>query len=245
MNSDDIHPLDRDYSSPALSPPPTAAAINPADTDQNYHPKLRRAGLIVFAAGFVAVFLGGVMGSNFSPNSFGEWIGSMIHRLGMFAILIGASTVMVAYQWDRLIALISGRKSRSGEKGVNPYLMLVVFNIVGIVVLGLLFGVLMRTGGEVAFFVFNGFLTVSISWGVTLIIWHQGFIRAYGVGLVTGLIINTISWLSGMTAWMSRSGELTLIYHLAAIAISGLTCSGYVYVLEKIRARHLESEGGR
>jgi hypothetical protein len=102
MDDDDyeIHPLDRDYSLP--SPPAKKRLANLS--------RLHRIGFATFAAGFVTVVLAAIVLGAFPGGGRFETIGSFMHRLAMYFILIGGVCVLAAYQAPRRAAAAKKRE---------------------------------------------------------------------------------------------------------------------------------------
>jgi hypothetical protein len=227
---DQTHPLDRDYSTPV--------ATRPQTTTSSY-PNLLRIGVIVFAAGFLAVLLGGILISNYPGNSWGETFGSFIHRSGMIFILAGAVLIILAYRWDQLTSIMRSTKIPAIRNNKHAYVALVFWNVVGFVAIALLFS-LSRLGGSTSltFLVFNAMVTITLGFMITLVVWHRGFVRAYAIGVLAALGINSFTGLFGLNAmYASNDGSLLFVGHLATIVVCGLVCGGYVCLLESARSR--------
>ena len=90
----EIHPLDRDYSEPT-----PARSRSKIATSVDYHRGIRSAGVMIFAAGFVAVFLTAAFQNQASDDVSTERLASNLHRFAMVIILIGGVTVFAAYRW--------------------------------------------------------------------------------------------------------------------------------------------------
>jgi hypothetical protein len=108
MDDDDyeIHPLDRDYSLP--SPPAKKRLANLS--------RLHRIGFATFAAGFVTVALAAIVLSAFPSGGWLETIGSSMHRLAMYLILVGGVLIVAAYQAPRLAAAAKERERLELER---------------------------------------------------------------------------------------------------------------------------------
>ena len=89
----EIHPLDRDYSEPT-----PARRRSKIATSVDYHRGIRAAGVMIFAAGFFAVFVTAVFQNQASGNVSAERFATMLHRLAMVIILVGGVTVFAAYR---------------------------------------------------------------------------------------------------------------------------------------------------
>ena len=108
MDDDDyeIHPLDRDYSVPS----------QPARKRRSDLSKLHRIGFSTFAAGFVTVVLAAIALGAFPGGGWFETIGSFMHRLAMYFILIGGVLILVAYSAPRRAAAAKKRERLELER---------------------------------------------------------------------------------------------------------------------------------
>jgi hypothetical protein len=108
MDDDDyeIHPLDRDYSVPS----------QPARKRRADLSKLHRIGFSTFAAGFATVVLAAIILGAFPGGGWFETIGSFIHRLAMYFILIGGVLILVAYSAPRRAAAAKEQERRELER---------------------------------------------------------------------------------------------------------------------------------
>jgi hypothetical protein len=109
MDDDDyeIHPLDRDYSLPSQPAKKRLAKLS----------QLHRIGFATFAAGFVTVVLAAIVLGAFPSGGWFETIGSFMHRLAMYFILIGGVLVLAAYQAPRRAAAAKKRERRELGRG--------------------------------------------------------------------------------------------------------------------------------
>lgn len=106
-NENEIHPLDRDYSVPSA----------PEKKQRSNLSKLHRIGFSVFAAGFACVFLAAIVLGVFPGGGWFEAIGSFMHRLAMYLILVGGIMVLAAYQNERREAEARQRPRRDRTTG--------------------------------------------------------------------------------------------------------------------------------
>ena len=194
-------------------------------------------GIFVFAAGFITVFLSAVFLSNVRPGTVLETFGSVINRLGMVIILVGGLTIILAYRWFWLQNLMSGGLPvmDSGHRRRRmTFSALTVWNI-GVYV-GLVFAVLALheiSSIEVYLFVVRGALTLLFAMCVTIIVWHRGFVRAYAIGLLVGLVLNSFASLATMASgFWQGDGRSIMLINLSIAMLTGLVCAGYVRFLE-------------
>jgi len=225
----ETHPLDRDYSMPVQPRLPTAVA---------YYPKLRRVGVITFVAGFVTVFLAAIVLGSFRGSGSIETVGSSIHRFAMFIVLIGGCLIILAYRLPHLEAITRATRRKSGMNNGPRFLSLVFLNIVGFFAIVLAAYLYRWIDSPVLHYLVNGSLTITCALMVTIAVWHRGFIRAYAIGVLVALLMNSFSSLIFLTGgyWM-RDHVLMLLVNLVTIQISGLTCAGYVCLMESAKAR--------
>ena len=195
--------------------------------------------MIVFAAGFIAVLLGGILVSNYPGNSWGETIGSFVHRSGMIGILLGAVLIILAYRWEQLTAVTRAADVSGRARGINAYLALVVWNVVGFAAFSLGFYLLQLTRAmSVMFLAINAGVTIICAFMITLIVWHRGFVRAYAIGVLAATVLNSFSALMGFNGmYWGNDGSFFFWAQIATVLICGLVCGGYVYLLEAARAR--------
>ena len=73
---------------------------------------------------------------------------------------------------------------------------------------------------------------------ITLVVWHRGFVRAYAIGVLAALGLNSFTGLLGFNVmYAGNDGSLLFTGHLATIFVCGLACGGYVCFLESTRSR--------
>lgn len=91
VECDEVHPLDKDYSSPQA----------PSKRTQSGPWTLRWVGIIGFASGCLSLLPAAALATSF-PATWLESLGSMIHRLGMICILIGGILIILARRLEEL-----------------------------------------------------------------------------------------------------------------------------------------------
>lgn len=91
VECDEVHPLDKDYSSPQA----------PSKRTQSGPWTLRWVGIIGFACGCVSLLPAAALATNF-PATWLESLGSTIHRLGMICILVGGILIILARRLEQL-----------------------------------------------------------------------------------------------------------------------------------------------
>ncbi len=106
MCDDGIHPLDRDYSLPSKPPKGWFARL----------PKWHRIGFVTFGIGFSTLLFTAIVLGSFPGVGWVESIGSFLHRLAMYIILIGGLIVVVAYQAPRRADAHKERMRREAER---------------------------------------------------------------------------------------------------------------------------------
>jgi hypothetical protein len=228
----EIHPLDRDYSSPTQ--PPRIPAIE-------FHPKVRRIGATVFAAGFLTVFLAAILLGNVRGSGLMESIASGVHRAGMVLILVGGILVILAYRLHQLKGIsIRLPDGKIQWNVMQSYRALVLWNVVGFLVIVPILHLLQSIRSPVFYFlIFNGMLTLVCGFLATVAIWHRGFIRAYAVGVLVSLLLRGHNpFLFSFNGWGGTAGVQFLpAISLAITLITGLVCGGYVCLLESASSR--------
>jgi hypothetical protein len=224
-NEYEIHPLDRDYS----SPPP----VTRRNSQILYHVQLRRFGLVGLATGFATVVLAGILLTSFRGAGTIESIGSVLHRFGMILILIGGVVFIVAYRVPHMQGKLRLPDGSFRWSLRQSYLALLFWNIVGFcaVTIAIYLSPSISSPEVYVFFV-NGTMTIACALMVTVVVWHRGFIRAYAVGSLVALVFNGFSALFMLGRYWQFNGPSLLLVSLATILISGLVCGGYVCLLE-------------
>jgi hypothetical protein len=229
----DVHPLDRDYSNPSESLPRSG---------MNFDPQWRRRGAVVFGVGLALMFMSAIVLSNVSQNSTIEAVGSFGHRAGMFVGLLGGLIVVAAYRWEQIKSFIESAKSDRGQPTNRPFITLFVLNLVAFGLIAMLAYVAHNIRSEwMIFFLYRGLSLVMCAFMVTLVIYHRGFLRAYGVGVLVPLGLNAINSTymlnmiygagrMGTRDWNSRAMFLS---NYGVYLVSGLICAGYVMLIEK------------
>ncbi len=101
MSDDEIHPLDRDYSVP----------LEPAKKRLTSLFRWHHIGFVTFVAGFATIIPAAIILNAF-PGGWTETIGSFLHRLAMYIILIGGVLVVAAYQAPRQAAAAAKKRER-------------------------------------------------------------------------------------------------------------------------------------
>ena len=237
----EVHPLDRDYSD--------AASAQVAKPTQ-YDPKIRRTGFIVFLAGWVLIFVAAILLSNFRISSV-ETLGSLMHRGGMFTVLIGGLVMVAAYRIPAIRRKLDAVRTSNSDKTVasklnvasGGYGLLIIANaVLYIVVVG---GGWLVVSGAATMTTFVTYFCVMMALTSMLIVmlsWHTGFLRAYAIGaLVSGscVLIFTL-WVAD--SWFYRDADYLPAIFFAAILINGLLCAGYVVLLERFRSERETEE---
>ena len=108
MDDDDgIHPLDRDYSIPS----------KPAKNRFFDLSRSHQIGILTFASGFATVLLAAVTLGASPGGGWVETVGSFMHRLAMYMILVGGVLIVYAYQAPRYEAAALEREQRLLKRG--------------------------------------------------------------------------------------------------------------------------------
>jgi hypothetical protein len=220
----DIHPLDRDYSSP--QPEPKARELSPEE-------RLRRIGVIVFGVGFSLVLLTAILLGAFRGSGWIESFGSVTHRFAMLAILLGGILILVSYRLPSLIQGTQWAPRHRYRQSFGRFGLLLVANVVVFVLLY----ILMQSAGQSRsslslYLAFSGTLTTLSALLVTMVIWHRGMLRAYAVGALIAMATNGIVLpLILNPRFPTRGQNESMIGRLLTIPISGLVCAGYVSLM--------------
>lgn len=220
---DDIHPLDQDYSSPISTTGKRRRSLDE---------KVRRFGIAVFAGGFVLVFLAAIVLSVWNGVERIERFGSFLHRFAMLTILCGGIAVMTSY---RLSLLQKRRKQNRQARRRLPivgFLYLIAINVILLLIFLASTFFMPLIPREAMYFVFNTIFSVIFSLAVTMIVWHRGMLRAFGIGVLVALIFNAFGVLMNFSGGYFLGRQFGgFVAHLAIIQVSGLFCAGYVSYL--------------
>lgn len=234
---DEIHPLDRDYSTIDQAVPKA-----PLTNEE----KFRRLALFVFGFGFLLAFVAAIaLGIN-PGGGFVETFFSMVQRAGMFAILGGGCLLLVSYRTN---AIQTRRKKSHGKKRALPtvtWKTLLLWNILAFVIISVLMNMVYWTANSfVSFFLFNGLFTLLFAIMVTASIWHRGMVRAFAVGVLASLFISLFSsmFFMNLPGVRMRGGSSVIPYTIiATVQLCGLACAGYVAVLDSNRSSGSEAD---
>ena len=240
MDEPEIHPLDRDYSDDAAAP-----TKSPISSSIDYHDRLRRFGVIVFALGFVGLFVAAVFLSNAKGNTSAESLASVLHQLAMVVILFGGVMVFVAYRWPQISQLMNPSAVDMKRRVRRPFLNLAIGNVVVYV---LIVGATSLVSNPPSYgFVptlVGGSLTAAVGLFITMIVWHRGMLRGYAIGALAALTVNGFSLMMMMAnGFWGGNSTVVVSGHLAVILISGLISGGYVALIEGYRAKRQITAG--
>lgn len=226
----EVHPLDRDYSS--STPPARGVAIE-------YDEKFRRIGVVIFAAGFITVFLMAVFLGNVRGNDRLESIAGGIHRLGMILILVGGLVIIVAYRLPQLRGQTMPKGLVRWDAAVSFH-GLISWNVIAFLFLvPASYLVQQIQSPAVYFMVFSGTISIFSAFLATVAVWHRGHLRGYALGVLVPLVLlGNQPFMYGSVGWGRGAGTNHLLtVSLAIMLLSGLLCAGYVAWLEAGRAR--------
>ncbi len=218
----DIHPLDRDYSTPAPESKPRELAPDE---------RLRRFGVIVFGVAFALVFLSAITLGSVSGPGWLESFGSTMYRFATIGILVGGIMILVSYRLSMIkkgTNLISRKGARRAAMGT--FGLLVVCNVVFFVLLLALSGLSSASrSSDGLLLTYNAVLTIGCGLMVTMIVWHRGIVRAYAIGVLVGMLFNGLGLMFIFnTGFRSGGSGMMVPGRLATIQICGLICAGYV-----------------
>jgi hypothetical protein len=208
---------------------------------------------VIFALGsFVVSLIGSVVENNAVGNPGLESTAMAINRSGMLGMLVGCVGIFVAFRAPTLLTARAGRVRQQARWSV--WWQLVFWNVVGyfFLVAGL-FVIGFFTQGTAIYF--SGFpISVGLSLLLVIALWHEGVVRAYAIGVLSSLFLQLpviVPWLwsvplfgGGAYAYQTynfSSGDVNFRFFLLFAGLvlfalfTGLICSGYVALLERIR----------
>jgi hypothetical protein len=216
----DIHPLDRDYSTPP--PKQQRRELSPND-------RMRRFGVFVFAGGLAVVMMAAIALGIFRGTGWIEGFGSAMHRFGMIAILVGGVMIIASY---RVQPLRNGLRlaGKGGQSSMNSFGLLLVCNVIIFLLLAGLSTLRNAYGSPVFLAIFYQLLiTITCGLLVTMVVWHRGMLQAYAIGALIAMVANIFGLRYFLSVGMPRSGYSVLyLGTLASVPITGLACAAYV-----------------
>lgn len=229
--ADEIHPLDRDYSISDASPQRKVR-------DKSTRGRIRRGATILFASGFIALLPAAIVTNSF-PRSWLESAGSLVHRMAMWAILIGGLLIVASYRVPDPNQLAKPKRRshrRPRRDGKVSYAMLLGWNVVILVGMALVFFMASNLGSpEFLYLLAIVLLMTTGSLMVTMLVWHRGFLRAYAIGVLASAVMVCMTT-PFVPYWTWRlDEEVVLLAYFVIIIGNGLLCSGYVFLLEQFR----------
>lgn len=229
----EVHPLDRDYSEPA--PKKTKRPLSGDGA-------LVRIGAIGFGAGFLVLLGAAIVVSNAPPGGVFETIGSYLHQFGMLIILGAGLSVLIAYRAPKIREMVRHGKFSAPAKGISFGSLLIVNLVVFVAVILFAYALTNAPSPYFVFLSLTSLLSLSAAWMVIMIIWHDGMLRGFAIGVLSGLVFNGIFGLIVANGpFYGVRGTVLLATHLGLIQLSGLLCAAYVGVLEQSR-RNAELE---
>jgi hypothetical protein len=220
--------------------------------------RLLRWSVILAVVSFLASLIASVVENNSVGNLQVETTASAVNRFGMVMMLIGCLGIFVAFRFPQLLA--GGQSAAVAKRRWSTWWLLFAWNLAAIVFLGIfLFSLAMITDGEAMIYCVLP-VPLVLSLMLVIAIWHRGVIRAYAIGFLVSAVLNLLLLAGGAlylrvaigTGYLSTYSPGT-VYALmsptalsfwiflgllgigTANAISGLVCSGYVAVLERVR----------
>lgn len=230
---DEVHPLDRDYSE---QPPKKAKRQLSRDG------ALVRIGAIGFGAGFLVLLGAAIVVSNAPPGGVFETIGSYLHQFGMVIILGAGLSVLIAHRAPKIREMVRHGRFKAPARGISFIGLLLVNLVVFVAVILFAYALTNAPSPYFVFLSITSLLSLSAAWMVIMIIWHDGILRAFGIGVLSGLVFNGVFGLIVANGpFFGVTGTVVLATHLGLIQLSGLLCAAYVGVLEQSR-RNAELE---
>ncbi|MEQ1829670.1 MAG: hypothetical protein ABL921_27150 [Pirellula sp.] len=230
-NSTEPHPLDQDWDE--NTPEPKV----PLRTNA-YAPLLKWS--VRFAIGSFLVILVSTIGSlNAAPNSDFEQVTTFIHYVSQWVLLFACIGIILSF---RITSMEKGLSL--GIKNWLPrgYTTLVIANLIG---LGVVFSVIaigLPNLGP-AGMVIPIIMLFFAAWLAVVGVWHSGYIRAYAIGTLVVLIMESsggLNFLLQASFAMPNRFRPTQMLWLTFLFfglpfLSGLLCATYVVFLERFR----------
>lgn len=217
------------------------------------------------AISFFVALAGSVMGNNVSGDMQLESIAMYLNRFGMLFMLIGCIGIFVAFRLPWIVRSFPVG-DRVSKRTISPWWRLFYTSVAGYLAFILLLYMVPLLAGQVGYAIFAYLYMISIPLLLVMSIWHQGELRAYAIGMLTGLTLMlpvNISFASeaitgaygGRNTGFNSSNSFSLFgssfeailfgtvaNSILMAVVAALTCAGYVALLEKHRLASRRSE---
>lgn len=226
----------------------------PASPSIAYQPLLKPS-LRVAALATVVLVIGSVMTAAFRYSSGGYNVSIAIFRLGGTVLALALVAILVSF---RIGSMLSQTQRHPRRRAIvfRGYRGFVLYNLIG---LAIAWVVLLCAGwgfGFAAAVVASPLLLIGAGLLATMILTHDGYLRAYAIGSLTTLALqftgayNTVSMLlfsgrgfgggSGVSFGGFDMISISLGSTLTIVIVSGLVSSGYVVALTTHARRQRE-----
>ncbi|MEO8268718.1 MAG: hypothetical protein ABI557_03295 [Aureliella sp.] len=252
------HPLDASDDDDTRNE--SRSSREPATPSIAYQPLLQPS-LRIAALATVVLIIGSVMTTVFRYSSGGYNVSVGIFRFGGVVLAFALVAILVSYRIGNLRSL-SQRRLRSRRRVIafQGYAGFVLCNLIG---LSIAWAVLIWASWEFgagAAVVASPLLLIGAGLLATMIVSHQGYLRAYAIGSLTALALQFFSF-SNITSLMLVKGggygggygggfggafgridmlSISLGLTLTIATVSGLISSGYVLALSTYANRQRE-----
>lgn len=219
--------------------------------------QLRQTSLMLLIVSTAVMFLAAIASNNAVPSSVQERIALGVHRISMFAMLLGFLGILLALRLPMLSAYLSDRREQRSATGIPPTTLspeLQGLLLASAVWLGLVWSAAFY-GGAWLILITNWLLIITAALLVNMIILHTGTLRAFAAGMLLGLLLilltwrnlNTIALLNGggiltgpgrsAQTWVSKAFGIEITVSVVAGLISAFYCD---FVIKR-RARFADA----
>lgn len=231
------HPLDAsddDYDDTRWSREPASPSIA-------YQPLLKPS-LRVAAVATFAVAIGSILTATFRLGSEAYDISIAMFRISGAVLVCALVSVLVSYRIGYL-RLNPQRRGRRAALRFDGYGQFVLYNLLGLAIAWIVLLWASWEFGAGVVGVVSLLLLLAAGLLATMIVWHQGYLRAYAIGSLTTLVLPFVGFSNFATMVVFNRGSggtayggfdilsVSLGVTITMVICSGLLSSGYVVAL--------------
>ncbi|MEM9585690.1 MAG: hypothetical protein AAGA03_00290 [Planctomycetota bacterium] len=225
--SDEIHPLDRDYSVPHENPVGRKSVVR---VQRRFDVRLRQAGITLFLAGLAATLISAAYSQATQTGMTPRF--QATHIFSALLLLLGGLVILLAYRLEQAKSFWSQFERLHRN---SPYAGLVTLNVILMVAILLAAVLVEAPPGVLNFILVSTLNSVGVAFLVTLTIWNRGYLRAYAIGTLVGWFSSYLTSFSGGFMIPGADPITLLLLIVGRALLAGLICAGYVAWLEKRR----------
>ncbi len=217
------------------------------------HQPLLRWSVIVAAVAFGVIFISSILGNNSSFNSILQRGCETVRGFGAIVMLVACGGILFAYRLPHMDV----NRMKSGAIAAKGWLAngLVTLGLLNLILVLAVCGGAFLLGGVVGWVYVSGELLFGVCFAgvaTTMVVTHTGYLRAYGIGVVTVLLplciyatsivlmyppVQTGGGWRGGTAPMLDQTLLRLTVLLTLACGVGMVCASYAAAVDWVRTR--------